>query len=37
MKFHRITEDGEMFDGKGKQIVSANSKGTTIMMVCQVP
>jgi len=23
-----------MFDSKGKQILSANSKGSTIMMVC---
>lgn len=37
MKYHRVTEDGEMFDAKGKQILPANSKGMTIMMVCEIP
>jgi hypothetical protein len=36
MKFHRVTEDSNMFDAKGRQVLSANSKGTTIMMVCEV-
>jgi hypothetical protein len=26
-----------MFDAKGKQILSANAKGMTIMMVCEIP
>jgi hypothetical protein len=25
-----------MFDGKGKQVLSANSKGLTIMLVCEI-
>lgn len=37
MKYHRVTEDGEMFDAKGKQVLPANSKGMTIMMVCEIP
>lgn len=36
MKYHRITEDGDMFDAKGKQILTANSKGLTIMLVCEI-
>ena len=37
MKYHRITEDGEMYDGKGKLILNANSRGTTIMLICEIP
>lgn len=34
MKFTKVTEDGEMFDAKGKPVLSANSRGSTIMLVC---
>lgn len=37
MKYHRITEDGEMHDGKGKTILNSNSRGNTIMLVCEIP
>lgn len=36
IKYHRITEDGEMFDGKGKLILNSNARGTTIMFVAEV-
>lgn len=37
MKYTKVTEDGEMVDGKGKPILSANVRGSTIMLVCEVP
>ena len=37
MKYTKVTEDGEIFDGRGKPILSANSRGSTIMLVCQIP
>lgn len=37
MKYHKITEDTDMYDGQGKVIFSANPKGMTIMLVCEVP
>ena len=37
MKYTKVTEDGEMVDNKGKPILSANSRGSTIMLVCEIP
>jgi hypothetical protein len=37
MKYTKVTEDGEIFDAKGKQILNANPRGYTIMLVCEVP
>ena len=37
IKYHRITEDGEMYDGKGKLLLNANTRGTTIMFVSEIP
>lgn len=37
MKFHKVNQDSDMFDGKGKLILNANTKGNTIMLVSEIP
>jgi hypothetical protein len=36
MRFHKVSEDCEIVDGKGKLMLKANPKGTTIMMICEL-
>jgi hypothetical protein len=34
MKFHRVSEDCDLFDEKGKLVLNANPKGYSIMIIC---
>lgn len=34
MKFHRILQDCDLYDGKDKLILTANPRGLTIMLIC---
>jgi len=37
LKFYKLNQDGEIYDGVGQLSLPSNPRGMTIMLVCELP
>ena len=37
LKFYKLNQDGEVYDGQGQMTLPSNPRGMTIMLVCELP